>query len=416
MQTAPSPIHIVRGKGVYLTAVDGTEYIDTGSSWWTNLHGHAHPYVASRIAAQAEELEHVLLAGFTHPNALRLASRLLAILPDNMGKVFYSDNGACAVEVAMKMAVQYMHNTGRPEKRRFISFKGGHHGETFGAMAVAGDTHFNRPFRNYLFEITSITPPVPGSEEKSMEEFKAALGRGDDVACFLFEPTILGAGGFITYSAEPLSEMIEACQAKGVITVADEVMTGFGRTGPLFVSLTMKAKPDIICLAKGLTGGFLPLGATVCTDKIYGGFLSDDKGKALLHGHSYTGNPIACASALASIDLLEKPECETHRRRIAASHEAFVDKWGSHPAFKRCEAYGTILIMEYEVENGSYFSSSGDDLYRFFLGCGLIMRPLGNTVYVMPPYCITNEELARIYDVIRVTLEKDTWGRSQHCS
>lgn len=403
MQTARSPIPIVRAKGVYLYSEDGSRYLDGISSWWVNLHGHAHPYIIEKIKSQAYLLEHVIFADFTHAPAVELASRLLSILPGAMSKVFYSDNGSTAVEVALKIALQYWHNQKIP-KTKVVCFKNSYHGDTFGAMSAAGKNEFNKPFWSHLFDVESIDPPIKGRENESLCQLRSILNKGE-TACFIFEPLILGSGGMIIYPPNGLNSLIRCCRQHNVLTIADEVMTGFGRTGTLFACEQVDEKPDLICLAKGLTGGFLPLAATVCTEEIFHAFLGDHLHQAFLHGHSYAANPLACSSALASLDLLLEETCSLQREMIAACHKDFCQKWQSHPKLKRCESLGTILALEYQAERTSYFQSMRDHLYHFFLNKGILLRPLGNVLYILPPYCIQAEELKLIYDQIILTLE-----------
>jgi adenosylmethionine-8-amino-7-oxononanoate aminotransferase len=405
MQTARPPIPIVRAKGAYLYAEDGNSYLDAISSWWVNLHGHAHPYIVEKIKSQAEVLEHVIFADFTHAPAVELASRLLSILPGAMSKVFYSDNGSTAVEVALKIALQYWHNRNIP-KTKVICFKNSYHGDTFGAMSAAGKNEFNRPFWKHLFDVESIDPPLKGQEDKSLMQLQSILNKGE-IACFIFEPLVLGSGGMIIYPPDGLSPLIQCCRQHHVLTIADEVMTGFGRTGTLFASEQGSEKPDLICLSKGLTGGYLPLGVTACTDDIYDAFLGDHLHQAFLHGHSFTANPLACSSALASLDLLLEDTCKAQRERIAKCHKEFCQQWQWHPKLKRCESLGTLLALEYQTESSSYFQPMRDRLYQFFLSKGILLRPLGNVLYILPPYCIQSEELKRIYDQIILTLEGD---------
>lgn len=405
MQTARIPIPIQRANGVYLYGEDGQSYLDGISSWWVNLHGHTHPYIVEKIHAQAAQLEHVIFADFTHLPAVELASRLLSLLPGEMSKIFYSDNGATAVEAAIKIALQYWYN-GNPgtSRKKVISFKHSYHGDTVGAMSAAGKNDFNKPFWKHLFEIESIDPPVKGFEERSLQQLHQSLQKGD-AACFIFEPLILGVGGMMTYAAQGLDALIQCCRRHGIIVIADEVMTGFGRTGTLFACGQLAEKVDLICLSKGLTGGFLPLGATACTENIFNAFLGKHLHQAFLHGHSYSGNPIACSSANASLDLLLDSSCDQQRRMIAACHQEFCRQWHHHPKLKRCECLGTILILEYHVENPSYFQPLRDHLHHFFLKKGILLRPLGNVLYVMPPYCILSDELRYIYEQIILTLE-----------
>lgn len=401
------PIPIAKGQGLYLYGTDGTRYSDAISSWWVNLHGHAHPYIVEKIKSQAEQLEHVIFADFTHAPAIALASRLLSILPGRMDKIFYSDNGSTAVETALKMALQYWHNQHSKTKRtQVICFRNAYHGDTFGAMSAAGKNTFNKPFWNHLFEVDSIDPPLQGHEERSLTQLQALLKKGD-AACFIFEPRVMAAGGMIIYPQEGLNALIDCCKQQGVLTIADEVMTGFGRTDRLFACDSLHATPDLICLSKGITGGFLPLGATACTAPIYAAFLSSRLEKALLHGHSYAGNPLACSSALASLDLLLEESCAQRRAKIAACHREFCRKWASHPKLIRCESLGTLLALEYKTDQASYFTPLRDRLYNFFLEQGTLLRPLGNVLYLLPPYCIEAEELENIYQQIIQTLEGD---------
>ncbi|MCE5316573.1 MAG: adenosylmethionine--8-amino-7-oxononanoate transaminase [Parachlamydia sp.] len=404
MQGASHPL-IVRAKGAILYDEEGHRYLDGISSWWVNLHGHAHPYISTKIAAQAERLDQVTFADFTHAPAIDLAERLLSLLPGAFSKVFYSDNGSTAVEVALKIALQFWYN-GDPKtpRKNIVCMKNSFHGETFGAMSASGRQVLHRPFWSHLFEVETIDPPLKGQEKRSLSQLHDILHKGR-TACFIFEPLILGSGGMIIYPPEGLDHLIQACRQHGVLTIADEVMTGFGRTGTLFVCEQFQTTPDFICLSKALTGGFLPLGATVCTEAVYSAFLGDNLQKALLHGHSYTANPLACASALANLDLLLQDSCRQQRMQIAASHEAFCRRWRAHPRLKRCESLGTILALEYLTEETSYFQPIRNRLFRFFFEKGVYLRPLGNVLYVMPPYCIQEDELQLIYSLIAQTLE-----------
>lgn len=403
MKTANPPIPIVRAQGAYLYDETGTSYLDAISSWWVNIHGHAHPYIAKKIARQAAELEHVIFADFTHPPAIELASRLLSILPSNMSKIFFSDNGSTAVEVALKMALQFWHNKG-VRKNKIICFRNSYHGDTFGAMSAAGKNEFNRPFWRQLFDVESIDIPKAGQEEESLNQLKRIASTGE-IACFIFEPLVLGTGGMVMYSPHGIKQLIQYCKEQQILTIADEVMTGFGRTGTLFACEQILQKPDLICLSKGLTGGFLPLGVTACSSEIFEAFLGNTLQSAFLHGHSYTANPIACSSALANLDLLSTPECAAQRREIATQHQNFCEQWREHPQLKRCEALGTILAIEYQSSYTSYFNPLRDRLYQFFLGRGILLRPLGNVLYILPPYCIQVKELKFIYDHITTTFE-----------
>lgn len=405
MKTAAPPLPVVRGEGARLITEDGKSYIDAVSSWWVNLHGHAHPYIAQRIAEQAQTLEHVIFAGFTHPPAVELAERLLDILPENQGKIFYSDNGSTAVEIAVKMAIQYFFNQGI-ERKKVIAFDNAFHGETFGAMSVSGDLSFNTAFHDYLFQVERIPPPLPGTEAESLQALQTALADGNACA-FIFEPLIMGAGGMLMYMPAALDDLIELCHEHGVLCIADEVMTGFGRTGKTFASDHLQHKPDLLCLSKGLTGGTLPLAVTTCTQAIFDAFLSDDKYKTFFHGHSYTGNPLGCAAALASLDLLLSNTCQADIQRIINRHQAFKAHIEQHPAVREVRQTGTVMAVEFDsTEATSYFNNLRDTLYNFFLGEGVLLRPLGNLIYILPPYCISDAELERIYGVIEQALDQ----------
>lgn len=401
MQLAGPAIGIVKGEGVYLFDDTGNRYIDAVSSWWVNLHGHAHPYIAEKVAAQLHTLEHAIFAGFTHEPAVTLAERLLPLLPDGQAKVFYSDNGSTAVEVAIKMALQYWGNKGRP-RTKIIAFEHSYHGDTFGAMSVSARSSFTEPFRTLLFDVVHIPLPEKGKEAESLRQLNTCLELyGHEIAAFIFEPLVLGSGGMLMYEAAALDELIACCREKEVLIISDEVMTGFGRTGKLFASGYLSGRPDMVCLSKGLTGGTMAMGVTTCTDAIYEAFLSDDRARTFFHGHSYTANPVACAAALASLDLLLTGQCEQDRARIAASHQAFIRKNENNPLFGALRSTGTILAIDMATaEQTSYFHSQRDRLYRYFISRSVLLRPLGNTVYVMPPYCISDEELAYVYEVI----------------
>jgi adenosylmethionine-8-amino-7-oxononanoate aminotransferase len=402
MKNALPHIPIVRGEGVYLFDEDGKKYIDAVSSWWVNIHGHAHPHIAKKVAEQLSVLEHVIFAGFTHEPAVLLAERLLALLPGDQEKVFYTDNGSTAVEVALKMCLQFWSNTGHKGRTKIIAFKEAYHGDTFGAMSVSGRSIFTDPFNSMLFDVEFIDLPT----EKNIEQLKSKINYlSNEVACFIFEPMVLGAGGMLMYEGQYLDQLIETCQKHGILTIADEVMTGFGRTGTYFACETLQTKPDIFCLSKGLTGGTMPLGVTTCNQKIFDAFLSDDKLKTLYHGHSFTANPVACAASLASLDILLKPETLANIQRIKAKNEAFATEIKEHPKVRDVRQKGTILVLEWETGNDtSYLSGLRNQLYLYFLERGIILRPLGNILYILPPYIISDEDLEYIYQTIHQAL------------
>ncbi|OOQ59911.1 adenosylmethionine--8-amino-7-oxononanoate transaminase [Mucilaginibacter pedocola] len=403
MQTAQPPVPIVRGEGACLYSEDGTKYIDAVSSWWVNIHGHAHPYIAQKVSEQLYQLEHAIFAGFTHERAVQLAERLLAILPSNQKKAFYTDDGSTAVEAAIKMCLQYWHNKGE-QRTKILAFNNAYHGDTFGAMSVSGRSVFTAAFDSLLFEVEFID--LPNAE--NMESLKSKVSSlKSELSCFIFEPLVQGSAGMIMYDAKYLNELMAHCRAEGILLIDDEVFTGFGRTGKNFACEYVDVQPDIMCFSKGITGGTMALGLTTCTQQIYDAFLSADKMKTLFHGHSYTANPVACAAALASMDLFVHPDTQQNIDRIAEKHTAFAESIKAHPKIKSTRQTGTILAMEWETGSStSYLSGLRDTLYHYFLNKGIIMRPLGNIIYILPPYCITNAELDYIYQSIGQALDE----------
>ena len=397
-------IGLVGGEGAYLIAEDGTRYLDAIGSWWVNLHGHAHPEISKAVAEQAHKLEHAIFAGFTHEGAVELAEKLLTHMPEDHSHIFYSDNGSTAVEVALKMAVQYWFNQGE-KRKRIIAIDGSYHGDTFGAMSVGERGVFTEPFDPYLFEVEFADFPEQGTEDEIFRQFEVICEKGD-VAAFIFEPLVQGVAGMRVYSAQLLDRMIAHCKQHGIITIADEVMTGFGRTGTFLAVDQTENKPDLIALSKGLTGGYLAMGVTSCAQFLHKAFWEDDAGeyperRRFLHGHSYTGNPLACAVGLASLDITESLETEENIDRIASNHEAFKNSNPTLKGVKEIRTKGVILAVEFEDAGGAgYFDPLRDRLYDHFLSKGILMRPLGNVAYILPPYCITNAELESCYRAI----------------
>jgi adenosylmethionine---8-amino-7-oxononanoate aminotransferase len=416
-------ISLISAKGVYLHTADGRKIIDAIASWWVNLHGHGNEYIAQAIYEQARQLEHVIFAGFTHEPAIRLAERLLAILPDNQRKIFYSDNGSTAVEVALKMAFQYWYNKGTPRKK-VIALDGAYHGDTFGAMSVGERSPFTAPFFPHLFAVEFM--PFPACREaaccagtemrhaacpstQSLIQAFTRLIQSGEVAAFIYEPLVQGAAGMRMYAAGLLNELLRIARQHGVLCIADEVMTGFGRTGKLFASEFCPEKPDIICLSKGITGGAMALGVTSCTEEVISAYRTSDWLKTFFHGHSFTANPLACAAANASLDLLLSPECEADIQRISQAHVRFRDQLAGHPAVREVRCQGVIMALEFNTESAtSYFNEVRHPLYEYFLSKNILLRPLGNVIYLLPPYIITDEELGTIYEAIRQLLDKFT--------
>ncbi|SEB19955.1 adenosylmethionine--8-amino-7-oxononanoate transaminase [Pedobacter hartonius] len=399
---ARPPLPVLSGKGAYLYDEEGCRYIDAVSSWWVTLHGHSHPYIVERVTAQLQQLDQVIFAGFTHEPAIALAENLLAILPEGQKKVFYTDNGSTAVEVALKMCVQYWFNKGKSRKK-VLAFNNGYHGDTFGAMSVSGRSAWTAPFDNLLFEVIFIDTPT----EENLPVLKEIISvHAAELACFVYEPLVQGSAGMLMYEAPALDQLMAHCLEEGVLMIQDEVFTGFGRTGKNFAADHLKTQPDVMCFSKGLTGGTMPLGVTTCTEDIYNAFLSEDKLKTLFHGHSFTANPLACTAALASIELLLQHEAQDNIRRICNRHAEFSLKICGHQKVAAVRQTGTIIAIEWQTESGtSYFSKLRNLLYDYFMDKGILMRPLGNVIYILPPYCISDEDLKKIYQEIQNALE-----------
>jgi adenosylmethionine-8-amino-7-oxononanoate aminotransferase len=438
MLTRPEPLAIVRGEGVYLYTADGRRLLDGFSSWWVNIHGHSHPRLNEAIAAQARQLEHVVFASCTHAPAVDLAERLVALLPDGLTRVFYSDNGSTAVEVAMKIALQYWGNQGRP-RRTFITLEHAYHGDTVGAMSASEDSIFTRPFASMLFDVVRAPSPYAyrcvrsspagsGRHENAgphdgpakaghyedhdcaahcLDEMDALLARHTgEVAAVLVEPMLQGAGGMIMWAAEYLRGLRRLCDAHGTLLIADEVLTGFGRTGRLFACEHAGISPDIICLSKALTGGYLPLGATVVSERVYEAFLSTDRTHTFFHGHSFTANPLACAVALASLDLIESTGAVAKVQQIEGWLRDGLEPLRDTPLAGDIRVLGDVGVVELVADKrtkdaGGYLDELGPRLTRAFLERGLLLRPLGNVVYVMPPYVITQAETEWMLEQVR---------------
>jgi len=412
MKTAPHPPKVVKGDGIWLELSDGRRIMDCISSWWVTIHGHAHPALAQALYDQATKLEQVIFANFTHEPAEELAQKLLTHLPDSLTRVFFSDNGSTAVEVALKMAYQYWQNQGETKRTRFIGFEGGYHGDTIGAMSLGQSSTWWQTFQPLLFE-TDIVPfpatfdgdeQVADKEAESLDKIKFLLSE-ECHAGIVIEPLIQGSAGMRICRPQFLQALQKLAREFGVLLIYDEVMTGFGRTGELFACLKSATSPDILCLSKGLSGGCLPLAVTLATEAIYQAFYSDDATKAFYHGHSYTGNPLACATALASLELLEQPQ-QTFRV-MESWHRHYLEQYlQKHPKVEQIRTCGTIAALEVITsESDGYFNTIAGRLKSQFLEAGFLLRPLGNTLYIMPPYCITSDELESIYQVISSVLD-----------
>jgi adenosylmethionine-8-amino-7-oxononanoate aminotransferase len=395
---------IVKGKDALLWDENGKEYIDAIASWWVNPYGHSNTIIADAIYEQLTTLEHVLFGGFTHDKAVLLAEKLMEILPKNQKKLFYSDNGSTAVEVALKCALQYNYNKGI-KKTKIIAFEDAFHGDTFGAMASSGISFFTEAFKGSLLEVVRIPVPTEANEERSLKALHDLVAT-NEYAAFLFEPLVQGAAGMVMYRPEVLDTMILICNQNNVFTIADEVMTGFGKTGKIFATDYLVNKPDMMCLSKALTGGTIPMAITTFTQEIFDGFYDDDTNKALFHGHTFTANPTACAAALASIGLLQTDEMQNNIARVNQSHLKFEEKIKSHPKVTTTRVLGVIFALEVKTEsNESYYGTMRNKLYNFFIDNGVILRPVGNIVYILPPYIITDSQLEKVYSTVEKALE-----------
>lgn len=395
---------IVKGKEALLWDENGKEYIDAIASWWVNPFGHSNKVIADAIYEQLTTLEHVLFGGFTHNKAVELSEKLIEILPSNQQKIFYSDNGSTAVEVAIKVALQYNYNKGI-KKTKIIAFEDAFHGDTFGAMAASGISFFTEAFKGSLLEVVRIPVPTVGNEEKTLKSLEN-LVKTNKFAAFIFEPLVLGAAGMVMYAPEVLDKLISICKQNNVFTIADEVMTGFGKTGKNFACDYLVEKPDMMCLSKALTGGTIPMAITTFTQEIFYGFYDDDTNKALFHGHTFTANPTGCAAALASISLLQTSEIQENINEINQSHLAFEAKIKSHPKVKTTRVLGVIFALEIKTDSQeSYYGTMRNKLYNFFIENGIILRPVGNIVYILPPYVISKNQLEKVYQTIEKALE-----------
>lgn len=401
MKTAKKSLVIERAMNTLLVDTDGKEYIDANSSWWVNVHGHGNAFIAKAIQTQFEKVDHVLLAGVTHSKAEELATRIIEILPEHFEKVFFSDDGSTAIEVALKMVFQFWHNQDRP-KQRIVAIDGAYHGDTFGAMSVSQRGVFNEPFEHLFFEVDFLDFPTAQNEKDVLEKAKI-LFESNEIAGLIVEPLVQGSAGMRMYSVGFLDKLVELAKSNKVLIIFDEIMTGWYRTGKLFAMNHGYSKPDIVCLSKGLTGGVLPLGLTVTTQVMYDAFLDEKKSKALLHGHSYTGNPLACAAACASLDLFARPETQMRVQEIERKHRMFHAKIMQHPGLLEVRMLGTIIAFEMKtVEGSSYFSLIRDKAYDFFLENGILLRPLGNVIFLNPPYCISEVELDYCYEKLEI--------------
>ncbi|MGB2626827.1 MAG: adenosylmethionine--8-amino-7-oxononanoate transaminase [Candidatus Acidiferrum sp.] len=407
----PAPLRVTHAEGVFLHTADGRRIIDAISSWWVNLHGHAHPRIASAIAMQGRKLEHVILAGFTHEAAEELAVRLRKWIHPDLTHMFFSDDGSTAVEVALKLAVQYFQNLSRPEKHEIVALAHGYHGDTAGAMSVSDESPFTKPFDSMRYPVHRVHSaycyrcPVGLKRESCQIECVNLLEdlleqRADQIAAVIVEPLLQGAGGMIVHPVEFLQKIRAICSRYDVLLIADEVLTGFGRTGQMFATGLANITADLMCVSKGITGGFMTMGVTFCTDRVASAFRSENRLHTFYHGHSYTGNALACAAANASLQIFDDEPVFDHISAIAKIHAMRLHHLSELHQVGDTRQIGSIGALELRADDAGYLSSLRPKLYNFFLERGVLLRPLGNVVYVLPPYVIAPEELHHVYDVI----------------
>ncbi len=412
----PAPLLVRRAEGVYLHVADGRKIIDAISSWWVNLHGHANPRITAAIAEQGKKLEHVILAGFTHEAAEELAVRLSKWLPGELRHMFFSDDGSTAVEVALKLAIQHFVNLSRPEKTEIVALAHGYHGDTAGAMSVSDESPFTQPFQSMRYAVHRVHSaycyrcPVGLKREschiECVEQLERLLeGRSERIATVIVEPLLQGAGGMIVHPVEFLQKVRALCTKYDVLLIADEVLTGFGRTGKMFACDSANVVPDLMCVSKGITGGFLAMGVTLCTDRVEAAFCSENRMHTFYHGHSYTGNALACAAANENLRIFEDEPVFDRIATIANIHGERLGDLRGMPQVGDVRQIGAIGAMEFVADDAGYLSALRPKLYGFFLERGVLLRPLGNVVYVMPPYVIEPDELHRVYDVIVEAIE-----------
>ena len=392
---------IAWAEGALLHTKDGQQVIDAISSWWVTTHGHAHPKIAAAIAEQAARLDQIIFAGWTHEPAEQVASGLRAIMPPVLTRVFFSDSGSTSVEVALKMALGYWLHRGEA-RQRIVVMDHGYHGDTIGTMSVGARGAFNRAYEPLLFDVTSIPFPVRGGEQATLDALEQACC--DDAAAFIVEPLLLGAGGMLMYAPDTLARMRAICAQYGTLFIADEVMTGWGRTGTLLACEQADVEPDILCLSKGLTGGAIPLAVTMASEPVYAAHLSRDRAQMFFHSSSYTANPIACAAASASLAIWRDEPVLARIQTLADRQEAWLDRVKKHPAVRNARRIGTITAFEIGEPDG-YLSDLAPRMLGLFRERGVLLRPLGNTIYVMPPYCTNEDQLGQIYKCISEVLD-----------
>lgn len=401
-QLHPESLAIVKAKNCILTDENGNEYIDAIASWYTCMYGHCNDYIIEKTYVQMQQLDQVMFSDFTHEPAVKLSEVLINILPKGQDKIFFNDNGSTAVEAAIKMALQYYFNT-NDKRKTFIAFNNGFHGDTFGAMSVSGLSVYNGPFEDFLIDVKRIPTPN-GKNNSDILTLLNTYISDYKIAGFIYEPLVQGAAGMKIHDSNGLNDILKICKANNILTIADEVMTGFGKTGSYFASDFIETKPDIICLSKALTAGLLPMAITSCSQKIYDAFLSNDISKGFFHCHTYSANPVACAAAIAGIELLTSKEIQSNIKRISKAHSNFNTRIKNHPKVKTTRHIGVIFALDLNTKMERY-GDLRDKLLKFFMDRGVFLRPLGQTIYIQTPYTISNLQLNKIYKTITDALE-----------
>ncbi len=408
-QTERDPVVVTSAKGACLYDEEGNEMLDMIASWWTCVHGHAHPAINDALYRQAQTMEHVMFGGFTHPAATELSEKITALLPGDLNRVFFSDNGSTAVEVALKLSYQYWQNKTGQSRSKFLAFEGSYHGDTLGAMSVGKGCGFFKLYDDLMIEVDTLPyvhtwdrdEVIERREQEALHiiENKIAAEK-DDIAALIVEPLMQGAGGIRFSRPEFMRAVTKIAQQYGILVIYDEVAVGFGRSGSLFACEQIGVTPDFICLSKGLTAGYLPMSLTVATDRVFDEFLDEGFGKAFLHGHSFTANPLACAVALKSLELFEEEKTIERIAEIEKLHKAQLERFHAHPMVYKPRVMGSAFAFNLSEDGAGYKTEMSEQIRDWFLNNGLNIRPLGDAVYLMPPYCITKEQLEYAYDKI----------------
>ena len=399
----PNSLAIERAENCILYDFEGKQYIDGIASWYTCMYGHCNPYIIKKVQEQMTKLDQIVFSGFTHRPAVELSEALIEILPKGQNRIFFSDNGSTSVDIAIKMSLQYFHNKG-VNKNKVICFEDAFHGDTFGAMSVSGLSVYNGAFEQYLLTVERIDVPTEKNKEQVLSKF-VELIKKEDICIFIYEPLVQGAAAMKMHKASLLDELLKIAKEHGVICIADEVMTGFGKTGTNFASDHIETKPDIICLSKSLTAGLVPMAITSCSEEIYLAFYDDQIKKGFFHGHTYSANPIACTAALSAIELLKTKEIQDNIKFINKSHNLFLEKLKGNNKVKNLRCIGVIMAFELNMEMDRY-GNIRDRLFNFFMDRGVFIRPLGNTLYLLPPFTISEKQLAKLYDTLTLCIQE----------